>query len=183
MIVPAGLPPLGFGIDNPLRRAHFLAQVAHESGHFKRLVENLNYSAKGLLATWPSRFTKAIAAVYARKPERIANLVYANRMGNGSEASGEGWRYRGRGWIQLTGKSNYAAYSERLFGDDRLVRDPDMAAQPDVAAKLAGSYWQVNGLNELADKEDLTGITRRINGGLNGLADRANLLHKFKGMK
>src|SRR5688572_5216436 len=98
------------GIDTPLRRAHFLAQVAHESGGFKRLVENLNYSADALVRTWPSRFDAATAKQYARQPERIANKVYAGRLGNGDETSGDGWRYRGRGYIQLTGQVNYADY-------------------------------------------------------------------------
>jgi len=178
--IPDGLPPAGYGIDTPLRRAHFLAQVAHESGGFRRLVENLSYGAAGLVSTWPSRFTKDTAPAYARQPERIANKVYANRLGNGDEASGDGWRYRGRGYIQLTGKANYAEYSHRVFRDDRLVRDPGLAAQPETAAKLAGAYWQAKGLSALADADDLKTITRRINGGLIGLADRAKWLAKFK---
>lgn len=168
------------GVDTPLRRAHFLAQVAHESGGFKRLVEGLNYSAEALVRTWPSRFDAATAKQYARQPERIANKVYADRLGNGDEASGDGWRYRGRGYIQLTGKSNYADYSRKAFGDDRLVRDPSQAAEPAVARKLALAYWTAKGLNALADKDDLEGVTRKINGGLIGLADRRKWLDHFK---
>ena len=103
-----------FNIDTPERLAAFLAQVGHESGSLARVVENLNYGADGLLRTWPSRFDRATAAALARKPEAIANLVYANRMGNGSPESGDGWRYRGRGLIQLTGRANYAGMSETL---------------------------------------------------------------------
>lgn len=173
--------PADFGIDTPLRRAHFLAQIAHESAGFTRLVENLNYGAPGLRSTWPSRFDAATAKAYARQPERIANKVYANRLGNGNEASGDGWRFRGRGYIQLTGRANYAEYSQRLFGDDRLVREPGQAAEPAIAIRLAGAYWQHKGLNALADMDDLVGITKRINGGLIGLTDRARWLAKFKG--
>lgn len=173
------LPP-ETGINTPLRLAHFLAQLAHESGGFTRLVENLNYSADGLRRTWPSRFDLATAARFARNPEAIANRVYADRLGNGDEASGDGWRYRGRGFIQLTGKANYADYSQRLFGDDRLVRDPDLAATPEVAMRLAVAYWQAKGLNALADQDDLNGITRKINGGLIGIEGRRKWLEQFK---
>ena len=173
--------PEGYGIDTPLRRAHFLAQLAHESGGFTRLVENLNYSADGLRRTWPARFDAATAAEYARKPERIANKVYADRLGNGDEASGDGWRFRGRGYIQLTGRANYADYSHKLFGDYRLVKSPELAADPKVAIQLAGEYWKAKGLNALADKGDLNGITRKINGGLIGIEGRRKWLDHFKG--
>lgn len=172
--------PAGYGFDTPLRRAHFLAQLAHESGGFKRLVENLSYGAAGLQSTWPSRFDAATAAKYARQPERIANKVYADRLGNGAEATGDGWRYRGRGYIQLTGKANYADFSQRLFGDDRLVREPGQAAEPAIAILLAAEYWKAKGLNALADQDDIEGITRKINGGLIGLADRKQWLDHFK---
>lgn len=173
------IPP-GTSLTTPLRRAHFMAQLAHETGGFKRLVENLNYSAEALQRTWPSRFDAAMAKAYARQPERIANRVYGGRLGNGPEASGDGWRYRGRGFIQLTGRDNYARYSHLVFGDDRLVRDPSQAAEPAVAMRIALAYWDANGLNTLADKDDLEGITRRINGGLIGLADRRRWLDHFK---
>jgi putative chitinase len=168
-----------FGITTKQRQAHWLAQLAHESGGFRRLEENLNYSADGLRRTWPSRFSLN-ASEYARQPEKIANKVYADRMGNGNEASGDGFTYRGRGWIQLTGKANYAEYSQRVFGDDRLVTHPEIAAQPDIAAYLAGAYWQSKDLNRLADLDDIVSITKRINGGLNGLEDRKQWLRKFK---
>jgi len=171
--------PAGFGLDTPLRRAHFMAQLAHESGGFKRLVENLNYSADALLRTWPSRFTPESAKACARQPEKIANTVYAGRLGN--DQPGDGWRYRGRGYIQLTGKANYAEFSQRLFGDDRLVRDPHQAAEPGTAIRLAGAFWVAKGLNTLADLDDIEAITRRINGGLHGLADRRRWLDHFKG--
>lgn len=170
--------PAGFGLDTPLRRAHFMAQLAHESAGFKRLVENLNYSAEALLRTWPSRFTPESAKACARQPEKIANTVYAGRLGN--DQPGDGWRYRGRGYIQLTGKANYAEFSQRVFGDDRLVHDPHQAAEPAVAMRIAGAYWVAKGLNTLADLDDLEAITRRINGGLHGLADRRRWLEHFK---
>lgn len=171
--------PAGFGLDTPLRRAHFMAQLAHESGGFKRLVENLNYSADALLRTWPARFTPESAKACARQPEKIANTVYAGRLGN--DQPGDGWRYRGRGYIQLTGKANYAEFSQRLFGDDRLVRDPHQAAEPATAIRIAGAFWVAKGLNSLADLDDLEAITRRINGGLHGLVDRKRWLDHFKG--
>ena len=178
---PGGVSvPAGYGIDTPLRRAHFLAQLAHESGGFTRLVENLNYSADGLRRTWPSRFDAKAAAEYARKPERIANKVYGSRLGNGGEASGDGWRFRGRGYIQLTGRANYMDYSHKLFGDYRLVSNPDLAADPKVAIQLAAEYWKAKGLNALADKDDLNGITRKINGGLIGIEGRRKWLQHFK---
>lgn len=168
-----------YGINTPLRQAHWLAQLAHESAGFKVLEENLNYSADALRKTWPSRFSLN-ASEYARQPERIANKVYADRLGNGNEASGDGWAFRGRGYIQLTGKFNYAKYSREVFGDDRLVEFPELAAKPEMAAILAAAYWRVNGLNELADKDDIVRITKRINGGLIGLESRKDWLRKAK---
>lgn len=172
--------PSGYGLDTKLRKAHFLAQLAHESGGFTRLVENLNYSADGLRRTWPSRFDAKKAAECARKPELIANTVYADRLGNGDEASGDGWRFRGRGYIQLTGRANYMDFSHRLFGDYRLVTNPDLAADPAVAIQLAAEYWKVKDLNALADKDDLNAITRKINGGLIGIEGRRKWLNHFK---
>jgi predicted chitinase len=167
-----------YGINTLLRIAHFLAQVVHESAHLKAVSENLNYSADGLLKVFPRHFkTRAEADRYARKPEKIANRVYANRMGNGNEASGDGYRYRGRGLIQLTGKNNYRAFS-RWVGHD-CVADPDQVAS--AYAALSGIfYWDANGLNALADTDNLVAMTRRINGGLNGFADRRALLQKAK---
>lgn len=168
------------GINTPLRQAHWLAQLAHESGGFRRLEENLNYSADALRKTWPGRFDADTARDYARQPERIANKVYADRLGNGDELSGTGWLYRGRGFIQLTGKANYAKYSQEVFGDARLVEFPELAAKPEMATILAAAYWRVNGLNSLADKDDIVSITKRINGGLIGLDSRKDWLRKAK---
>ena len=156
------------------RVAHFLAQTAHESAGYTVLTENLNYSAQGLRATFPKYFDGAAAIEYQRLPERIANRVYAGRMGNGPETSGDGWRFRGRGLIQLTGRDNY-----RDAGADlglRLLEHPDDAARPDVAPLIAGWFWSTRQLNKLADVDDIEGITRRINGGLNGLDDRKRWL-------
>lgn len=163
-----------FRISTPARLAMFLAQVGHESQGFRRLTENLNYSDAGLCQTWPSRFpTLADAMPYHRQPERIANKVYANRMGNGDEESGDEWRYRGRGLIQLTGRDNYAACAEALGVD--LLAYPDLLTDRAYAALSAGWYWQMRGLNPLADAGEIELVSRRINGGEHGLAERAAL--------
>ena len=162
------------GIDTTQRIAHFLAQLMHESGCLRLNVENLNYSVDGLLKVFPRYFrSRAEAEACARKPERIGNRVYGARMGNGPEASGDGYRYRGRGLIQLTGKDNYRAFAQ-WCGED-VVADPDRVAT-DLAVHSAVFFWERNNLNALADIDDLSAITRRINGGLNGLQDRANRL-------
>lgn len=167
------------GIDTPLRACHFLAQIIHESGHLKYNAENLNYSASALQSVFKKYFpNETIANEYARKPEKIANRVYANRMGNGSEASGDGWKYRGRGLIQLTGKNNYTSCGNDLGID--LVNNPDLLLVPEYALKSACWYWNKNKLNDYADKDDINTITRRINGGINGLADRSENLKKAK---
>lgn len=159
-----------WGIDTPLRLAAFLAQIAHESGQLRTVVENLNYSAEALLRVFPRHFDATQATAYARQPERIGSKVYANRMGNGDEASGDGWRYRGRGLIQVTGKANYAACGTALGLD--LIAQPELLEQPSPAARSAGWFWHRNGLNRQADARDIETITRRINGGLTGLEDR-----------
>lgn len=160
-----------FAIDSPYRIAGFLSNVAHESGGFKFVSENLNYSAASLMRVWSSRFpTVEIAQRYAMQPEKIANRAYADRMGNGDEASGDGWKYRGRGLIQLTGKNNYVAYS--LACDNEALQKPDIVAEPKYAAESAGWFWSVNRLNQLADNQDIVGMAKRINGGINGLDDR-----------
>lgn len=160
-----------FGIDTPRRQAMFLAQVGHESGGLARVVENLNYSAEGLMRTWPLRFrTMEAAESFARNPERIANYVYASRLGNGDASTGDGWRFRGRGLIQVTGRSNYAAAGQALGLD--LIAAPDLLMMPIPAARSAGWFWAVRDLNGPADAGDLAETTRRINGGLNGLDDR-----------
>lgn len=168
-----------FEINTPLRLAHFLSQCGHESANFKFTVENLNYSSAALQSVFRKYFpTEALAAQYARKPEKIGNFVYANRMGNGSPESGDGFRYRGRGYIQLTGKNNYTAFNKSVEED--VVANPDLVATK-YPLLSAAWFWSTNGLNALADKgatdEDVTAITRRVNGGTNGLADR---LFKFK---
>jgi putative chitinase len=165
-----------FEVNTPKRVAAFLAQWAHETQGFTRFVENLNYSAKGLLSTFPRHFTPEQAEDYARQPEKIANRVYANRMGNGPEASGDGWRYRGRGAPMLTGRENYRVFGRKLGLD--LEANPDRAAEPGIGFRLAGLFWRDRNLNELADRGDFKLMTRRINGGLIGLEDRLALYHK-----
>lgn len=163
-----------YEIDTGTRIAAFLAQAGHESASFTRTRENLNYSADGLMATWPTRFTRALAQQVARKPEQIANIAYGGRMGNRNQ--GDGWRYIGRGYIQITGLSNYEAITEAIH--DKLATVPDFALHPELlesprwAAISAGAYWDDHELNKLADKGDFARITKRINGGNHGAADR-----------
>jgi len=165
-------------IDTPVRQAMFLSQLAHESGSFRAVEENLNYSVQGLRSVFRKYFPDdEIAAQYARQPEKIANRVYANRMGNGDEASGDGWKFRGRGLIQLTGKDNYTAFS--LQANNEAIIKPELVAQPELAAESAGWFWLINGLNKLADTGDVKAVTRRINGGFNGLADREAKYNKL----
>jgi len=168
-----------YKIDTPQRQACFIGQCMHESGGFKLLQENLNYSAKALMATWPSRFpTEEIANQYARQPEKIANKVYGGRMGNDVESSGEGWKYRGRGIKQLTGKENYERCGSGLGVD--LVSNPDLLLDPKYAALSAGWFWNKHNLNDLADKNDIETMTKRINGGLLGLDARKAAIAKAK---
>jgi putative chitinase len=161
-----------YEIDTVNRVAAFVAQCAHESGGFSKLEEGLSYSAKGLTGTWPKRFPANIAAQYERKPEKIANRAYCDRMGNGSEASGDGWKYRGRGLLQLTGKDNYKACSQFLFQDDTLVKDPDLLLDPYYATHSACWFWWKNKLNPYADAGNILTLTKKINGGTIGLDDR-----------
>ncbi len=164
-----------YQINTPKRQACFLGQCMHESGGFRFMRENLNYSAKALMATWPSRFPDMdVAERYERNPEKIANKVYGGRMGNTED--GDGWKYIGRGLIQLTGKDNYKAASEAL-GED-LVSNPQLVEEPRVAALTAGWFWNKRGLNELADQMDIATMTRRINGGNLGIADRHEKINK-----
>ena len=163
-----------FQINTPLRLAHFLAQCGHESGGFRLTKENLNYSVKGLMGIFKKYFpTEALAKQYERKPEKIANKVYGGRMGNGPEASGDGAKYCGRGYIQLTGKDNYTAFGKSI--------NEDIAANPTVVAEKyallsAAWFFNKNGLHKLADggatDAVVTQITKRVNGGTIGLADR-----------
>ncbi|MEM9179746.1 MAG: glycoside hydrolase family 19 protein [Pseudomonadota bacterium] len=166
--------------ENPRRFSHFMAQLAHESAHFTAMEENLNYSTQGLMKIFRSKFRdEAEAASYARQPEKIANRVYANRIGNGDEASGDGWRYRGRGFIQLTGRANYRSIGGRLGLD--LENDPDVvASNPVIALQVAANYWDSRNLNEVADTDDIFEVTRLINGGHNGIEDRKHLLNVAK---
>jgi putative chitinase len=160
-----------YGIDSPQRVAHFIAQCAHESGNFRFIRENLNYSAKGLMTTFKKYFpTEALATQYQRQPERIANRVYANRMGNGDEASGDGWRYCGRGLIQLTGKDNYTFFAGSL--GIPVEEAAEYLATFEGAAQSACFFWEQNNLNRFADANDIKGLTRAINGGQIGLEDR-----------
>jgi putative chitinase len=157
--------------ENPKRMAAFLAQTSHESGGFNIIKENLNYSALGLTKTFKKYFpTLAIATPYAKKPAMIANKVYANRMGNGTPASGDGYKYCGRGLIQLTGKQNYTKFAKSI--NKTLAETVAYLETPEGAVASAGWFWNANKLNIYADKEDFTGLTRRINGGTIGLADR-----------
>jgi putative chitinase len=158
-----------YDISTPQRQAYFIGQCAHESGNFKVLQENLNYSAEGLMKTWPSRFpNKEIADQYARQPAKIAGKVYNGRLGNTSEE--EAAKYLGRGLIQLTGKENYEHCGSGLGVD--LLSDPDLLSTPEYAALSAGWFWNKKSLNALADAGDLDTMTKRINGGLIGLDDR-----------
>ncbi len=163
-----------FGINTPLRLAHFLAQCGHESGGFRATQENLNYSAKGLMGIFKKYFpTEALANAYARQPAKIAARVYGGRMGNGNEASGEGYKFRGRGYIQLTGKENYTAFGKSI-GED-MVANPDKVAGP-YALLSAAWFFSKNGLHKMADEgasdQVVTKITKRVNGGTIGLPDR-----------
>jgi len=183
-----------YDITSPLRIAAFLSQIGHESAGLSRLEENLKYSATGLAATWPTRFAQRDmsgaylkdakgrnlptdrARLFHRKPEMIANSVYANRMGNGSEASGDGWRHRGYGLKQLTGKDNHRACG-RAIGEN-FEREPERLMLPVNAALSAGWFWSVNKLNRLADTGDVVALTRKINGGTIGLAEREALYQR-----
>lgn len=173
-----------YDINTQLRLAHFLAQCAHESGNFTAVQENLNYSAKRLQEVFGKYFTThAKALLYERKPSKIASLVYANRMGNGNEDSTEGFKYRGRGYIQLTGKNNYLLFNKSLNeADIDIVGNPDLVATTYPLAS-AGWFFDKNKLNDIADlgstKEIITRITKRVNGGTHGLDSRISYFNKF----
>lgn len=179
-----------FGIVSELAKAHFLSQVAVESAGFSRTRENLNYSVDGLLKTFGRhRITEKQCRMYGRRhgqkanQEAIANCVYGGAWGRenlGNTEPGDGARFVGRGLKQLTGRSNYTAYSTGMYGDDRVVLDPLMLERMPDAALSAGWFWQAKGCNAFAERDDLVGLTRRINGGLNGLADRARWLERAK---
>ena len=158
-----------YEINTPLRQAAFIGQCQHESGNFKTLQENLNYSKEALCRVWPSRFpTLQDAEPYHRNPEKIANKVYAGRMGNTEE--GDGWKYIGRGVIQLTGKTNYTLAGDALRTD--FINTPERVLEPLYAVLTAGWYWNKRNLNKEADAKDYEGMTKKINGGTIGLVDR-----------
>ena len=160
-----------FDIMNPLRKAAFIGQASHESGNFKMLEEDLRYRAETLMRVWTKRFpTLEFAKQYEKNPKKIANSVYANRMGNRDEASGDGHRFRGRGLFQLTGHSNYF-HAGKALGED-FVMNPDLVATPMYAALTAGFFWDTHKLNQYADSQDYKTMTKKINGGFIGLADR-----------
>lgn len=167
-------------ITTPLRLAHFLAQCAHESGHFNRTIENLNYSAEGLKATFPDYFPGQLSDAYARNPAKIGARVYADRMGNGDEASGDGYTFRGRGYIQLTGKSNYARFGEFVGAD--TVADPDLVASQYPLAS-AGFFFDLNDIWSVCDRgssaEVITAVTKKVNGGKNGLPERIKFFNDY----
>ena len=165
-------------ICTPLRLAHFFAQIHHES-NLKPVEENLNYSAEALRRVFKDYFPNdTMANFYARKPEKIANRVYADRMGNGNEASGDGWKFRGRGFIQITGKNNYILLSK----DTRIdyLNNPELLLNEADSMISALWYWTKNNLNTYADQDDIRAVTKRINGGYNGLAHRILLLEQYK---
>lgn len=160
-----------FNIDTARKQAAFLGQCGHECGNFKIFEENLNYKAATLMKLWPKRFpTLDVANQYAGNPKKIANNVYASRMGNRDEASGDGYRFRGRGCIQLTGHANYFHAGQALGVD--FVAEPDLVATPLYALLTAGWFWATHGCNELAEAANWTGLTKKINGGTIGLEDR-----------
>jgi putative chitinase len=179
-----------YGIIEPIQKAHFLAQLAHESTGFKRIEENLNYSAERLKVVFPRYFRTVSASAYAHNPEKLGSYIYANRLGNGNEKSGDGYRFRGRGPIQCTGRNNYTTFSLNYFGDVRLAHDPDLMLDPVVGSMFAGWFWQKNGINALIDEDDImtalvdnddiVSVTRRVNGGVNGLDDRKHWLRLAK---
>jgi putative chitinase len=169
-----------FDISTPIRQASFIGQCGHECGSFKVLEENLNYRAETLMKLWKSRFpTIEIANEYARNAKKIANKVYSSRMGNRDEASGDGYRFRGRGCIQLTGHANYF-HAGQACGED-FVMQPDLVATPKYAAMTAGWFWSTHKLNQYADARDYATMTKKINGGTIGLDDRIkHINHAFE---
>ena len=163
-----------FGIDNPKRLASFIAQCGHESMGFTRFDENLNYSVDAIKRVFPKYFRTVDPAPYARNPEKLANRVYASRMGNGDEDSGDGWKYRGRGLIHITGRANYA-FAATATGKP-LLDDPDLMNEDvETMVVAAMTYWNANSLSKFADADDIKGQTKKINGGYNGLDERTQL--------
>ena len=168
-----------YNINTTQRQASFIGQCQHESNNFRTLEENLHYSAAGLMRTWPSRFPSTdVAEQYANNPEKIANKVYAGRMGNGDEESGEGWKYHGRGLIQLTGKENYDRCGKAIGFD--FINQPQLLVEPNYACLSAGWFWNKLSLNDLADAQEYGQMTKRINGGTLGLDERIVKITKAK---
>jgi putative chitinase len=166
-----------YQINTNTRQAAFIGQCQHESNNFKTLEENLNYSAGGLMRVWPSRFPDAaIADKYAHNPEMIANKVYGGRADLGNIEDGDGWKFHGRGVIQLTGRANYTVCGQAV--GQPFTSDPSLLLEPEWACLSAGWFWNKKNLNSLADIEDWTTMTKRINGGTIGLNDRINKIHK-----
>jgi putative chitinase len=155
------------------KQAAFIGQCSHECGHFKKLEENLNYSVETLQKLFGHKFKPGEIEVYAHHPEKIANRVYSNKMGNRDESSGDGWRFHGRGCIQLTGHDNYWHFGQSVGQD--FVMNPQLVATPMYAALSAGWFWKTHGCNELAEAQNWTGLTKRINGGTFGLEERVKL--------
>jgi len=172
-----------FEINTPLRLAHFLAQCGHESGGFKVVSENLNYGAAGLQSIFKKYFTAESAKEYQRKPEKIANIVYANRMGNGNQASGEGYKFRGRGFIQLTGKDNYTSFDKTV--EDDIIANPELVSTK-YPLLSAAWFFHKNGLNKIADEGAtdvvVTKVTKRVNGGTIGLPDRIKHFNEYNNL-
>jgi putative chitinase len=173
-----------FGLNSNIRLAHFLSQCAHESGNFKAVTENLNYGSKGLMSIFGKYFKDdATALAYERKPEKIANRIYSSRMGNGDEASGDGWKFRGRGYIQLTGKDNYTQFDKSV--EDDILANPDLVATK-FPLMSAAFFFERNNLWKIcdggADKEDVIALTKRINGGTHGLEDRLTKFDLFNSL-
>lgn len=178
-----------FGLDNPKRATHYLAQIFTESGALKSTSENMNYSAQRLMQVWPNRFkTKEFAAQYAHNPEKLASYVYANRMGNGNEASGDGWKYRGRGYVGLTGKEQYMKFNGYDLCTEDVISNPDKVAEYPLNQISAMWFWENNKLNDIADLDDggkigesiVERITKKVNGGLIGISDRKFYYRRFK---
>lgn len=169
-----------YSINTPKRIAMFIAQTGHESADYTRLTENLNYSEQGLLLTFPKYFTKFTAKLYARNPQKIANLVYANRMGNGDEKSGDGWKFRGKGILQITGKYNHKKFADYI--KKPLEETLEYLLTKQGAVEAACWFWSVNNLNKCADNSDVTTATKIINGGSKGLQDRLSRYNRIIGV-
>lgn len=160
-----------YGCITPMQVAHLMAQLAHESGGFARLVENLDYRAERIVVIWPK--LKGREAELAHNPQMLASAAYALKNGNGIESTRDGWKYRGRGFIQLTGRANYLKYGEMIGVE--IINRPERAAWPEIASELALAYWRNAGCNALAANDDVPGVTRAINGGFTGLEERKKL--------